>query len=181
MKLCKRCNLEKDDGDYYIRTNGKPNYSKCKDCTKEYNRNHSMKPEIRERRLANQKVYATDNRGKLNQYLADYYATKQGRAKSLMKSAHRRGMILGCDIDESFILKLMESDVCSVTGIVFDYEKPEGTKKNPYAPSLDRIDSTRGYYRDNVRLVIWQYNLMKGEITDEQLFNICKEIVNGRS
>jgi hypothetical protein len=27
-------------------------------------------------------------------------------------------------------------------------------------------------------LVIWQYNLMKGEISDEEIFNICKRVVN---
>lgn len=180
VKTCTICLETKEWSEWYCRASGTPAGKLCKVCVKAKNRKRSMEPEIREKRLVSQKIYSNENREKLNGYLSDYYATKSGRAKSLIKSAKKRGETMGIDIDEDFVLGLMESDVCSVTGIKFDYQKPVGTKKNPYAPSLDRIDSTKGYYRDNVRLVIWQYNLMKGEITDEQLFNICKEIVNAR-
>ena len=64
---------------------------------------------------------------------------------------------------------------CEVTGIAFDYDNKFNTCKNPLSPSIDRIDSTKGYSKDNARIVLWQYNLMRGELTDDQLFDIFGE------
>lgn len=177
---CKLCNKTKDYSEFYQRNGGPAGYQ-CRECLQRRQRVYSMEPERREKRTLKQRQHQRANRGKYLDYQADYYASKNGRVKSLIKSAIRRGLKLGCDIDEEFVLRLMDSERCSVTGITFDYSKPTKTKKNPFAPSLDRIDSNRGYYKDNVRLVIWQYNLMKGEITDNQLYEICKEIVSARS
>lgn len=43
---------------------------------------------------------------------------------------------------------------CAVTGIPFVYDVPG----HPLMPSLDRIDSSKGYTADNVRLVCWAVN-----------------------
>ena len=59
--------------------------------------------------------------------------------------------------------------------IAFDYDNKFNTCKNPLSPSIDRIDSTKGYSNDNVHIVLWQYNLMRGELTDDQLFDIFGE------
>lgn len=42
---------------------------------------------------------------------------------------------------------------CELTGMAFDATKLGPNIKSPYAASLDRIDSTRGYEASNVRLV----------------------------
>jgi hypothetical protein len=49
----------------------------------------------------------------------------------------------------------VDAGVCELTGTPFDFS---GRKGNPYAPSLDRIDSSKGYTRDNVRLVCFGLN-----------------------
>ena len=40
--------------------------------------------------------------------------------------------------------------------------------------SIDRIDSTKGYSKDNVQIVCWGYNRMKGDL-DEQTFFFAVE------
>lgn len=42
---------------------------------------------------------------------------------------------------------------CEVTGIPFTLANETKSKRRPFAPSLDRIDSERGYSPGNVRLV----------------------------
>ena len=36
-------------------------------------------------------------------------------------------------------------------------------------PSLDRIDSSRGYEKDNVRVISWRANMLKNNATKEEL------------
>lgn len=50
---------------------------------------------------------------------------------------------------------------CSVTGLPFNYDnvRGRGATKNPFAPSLDRIESKRGYTIDNVRFVLTAVNI----------------------
>jgi hypothetical protein len=53
---------------------------------------------------------------------------------------------------------------CALTGIPFVFERPpEGCKNHPFSLSLDRIDSRRGYLRDNVRFVLTSMNLALSE------------------
>jgi len=68
---------------------------------------------------------------------------------------------------------------CEITGIPFDFEPHKIYSKNPYSPSIDRIDSSKGYTKQNVRIVLWQVNLMRGEISDEEIIVICKKFIKG--
>jgi len=43
--------------------------------------------------------------------------------------------------------------------------------------SIDRVKSHLGYTPDNVQLVTAKYNLLKMDLTDEDLFNLCTQIV----
>lgn len=65
---------------------------------------------------------------------------------------------------------------CELTGIPFGF-CPEkiGTGRfyNLWAPSIDRIDPTRGYTKDNVRRVAMKVNLMLGEHGDEVLYKVA--------
>lgn len=183
VRTCGECNLDKPYEDYYLRENGSPMGKLCRDCVLTRNRTYSMLPEVREKRLARQKVYSEENKEVSKQYLKDYYKSKKGRAKSMMKTAKRRSSKFSeeTDLTEDYILDILENqDYCSVTGLKFDYEQQSKYKCNPMAPSIDRIDSTKGYRKDNVRMVIWQYNLMKGEMSDDDLYLICKEIISAR-
>lgn len=107
-----------------------------------------------------------------------HYNSLLGRAKSLLKTTTRRSSKfdkVDNTVDIEFILEKLKFGKCEVTGIVFDYDNKFNTCKNPLSPSIDRIDSTKGYSKDNVRIVLWQYNLMRGELTDDQLFDIFGE------
>lgn len=46
--------------------------------------------------------------------------------------------------------------------------------KNPFKPSLDRIDNSKGYTLDNVRVCWLIENLCKNTFTDEQVIEFCK-------
>ena len=64
---------------------------------------------------------------------------------------------------------------CAVTGLDFVF----GTQTHfPFAPSIDRIDSSKGYLQTNCRFVLFAVNSLKGTGTDEQMIQIAQAIVN---
>jgi len=61
---------------------------------------------------------------------------------------------------------------CSVTGRSFDLKKG---KMRAFSPSLDRIDSCKGYTQKNTRLVCLWYNLAKCNWDNDFIQRVIKE------
>ena len=75
------------------------------------------------------------------------------------------------DLTADYIQGLFDAcnGFCQQTGLPFDMNL--GTKgkgnRNPFRPSVDRIDSNRGYVKDNVRIVLSIVNTMKADWPDD--------------
>lgn len=64
---------------------------------------------------------------------------------------------------------IQRSPTCACCEVPFTFE-PHGSKnRNPKTPSLDRFDSTKGYTLDNVALLCWRCNDVKGNASIEEL------------
>jgi len=81
------------------------------------------------------------------------------------------------NLDARFLweLYLKQSKKCALSGMniafsIVNRRKTEGTA------SLDRIDSNKGYTKDNVQWVHKNINLMKMYLDQEEFFNWCKWI-----
>lgn len=64
-----------------------------------------------------------------------------------------------------------------MTGIPFDFTPTKDYRNNPWAPSLDRIDSSIGYTWWNTKVVVWMYNAAKGEAHDAHLQRLARAII----
>jgi len=64
---------------------------------------------------------------------------------------------------------------CALCDIPMTFIRGNGWQV-PTNASLDKIDPSKGYIEGNVRLVCWQANSMKGQLTDEELIIFCKLI-----
>lgn len=62
---------------------------------------------------------------------------------------------------------------CLLTGIPFDLLPLGNGRSNPFAPSLDRIDPTKGYTDANTRLVCWGINIAKSTFTTLELLRFA--------
>lgn len=183
-KLCKKCNVEKPLDMFHAdkkRRGGR--YVYCKECHYFYMRNrYATKPGVREQRLATYKLrLATDPTFKIvaKGRSLKHYSTVKGRASRMFQNAQRSPD--GCSITLEWVMRGIEGGICPVTGIAFDltngHQRITGRAKNPYSPSLDRIDPKGPYSPNNTRVVIWQYNMMKGELSDGEIFEICRRIL----
>lgn len=62
---------------------------------------------------------------------------------------------------------------CAITNLPFSF----GTQQHyPFSPSIDRVDSAKGYTQDNCRFVLFAVNSFKGTGTDEQMLQIAEAI-----
>lgn len=66
---------------------------------------------------------------------------------------------------KEFIACINAAERCAVTGLEFEF----GGSRNPFSPSIDRIDSSKGYQRGNVRIVVLAANLAMSNWGDEIL------------
>lgn len=184
MRRCNTCNDEKDDSLFYTQKRGGGLYvnPKCKICCRSSDLKRTRSDAYREMKKAYISSRKEDDRfiKSSKESSRKYYNSTEGRAKSLLKSINRRSIKFNekSDIDLEFIIDKLNLGKCEVTGIDFNYDNLFNTSKNPLSPSIDRIDSRIGYLKSNVRIVIWQYNLMKGELTDDELLSIFGSYFN---
>lgn len=80
-----------------------------------------------------------------------------GRAKSRGKL---KSMPFDLDMEWALAEAKKQKYRCAITGIVFFEQKKTGSKCDPFAPSFDRIDPSKGYTKDNVRIVVFAVNAM---------------------
>tara|TARA_R110002073_G_scaffold59781_2_gene150237 strand:- start:6270 stop:6764 length:495 start_codon:yes stop_codon:yes gene_type:complete len=84
------------------------------------------------------------------------------------------------DIDRKYILELVElqNNKCAVSGMNLEWEY-----NSPHKVSIDRIDNTKGYTKDNIRLVCKQVNYGISSFSIDNFYTMCKSVVehNGLS
>lgn len=118
----------------------------CDDCKTERARVRSL-------------LWAKENRERHNQNAKK--VRRANRERRMLMSARQRAKDKGLPFDiEISDIKIPE--VCPVFGVPMVV----GT---PYAPSLDRIDPSLGYTKQNIQVISRKANLMKQDATSEEL------------
>jgi hypothetical protein len=104
-----------------------------------------------------------------------YRATPEGRGDRLFHGAKKRSKTNNIEfsLDREWVIEKVKSGNCEVTGLPFELT----TGRNAFAPSLDRTDPTKGYTKDNVKVVVWCYNTAKGVGTHEDVLKLAQAIV----
>lgn len=166
-KICSKCHKEKDTSEFYWRKENNNFRSKCKSCE-----------------LENHKKYSDKNKGKIAKRAKKWYrennaqgkSTRQAYYKSLIgRMAHWKARANKADIEWSLDLEFLESlsKVCHYTGQELTFEPNQ-----PNSISLDRIDSSKGYTKDNVVFCSWRVNQAKNDLSKLEYFQLCKQIVD---
>jgi hypothetical protein len=83
------------------------------------------------------------------------------------------------DLTEDWIWSRFETGKCEATGISFSFDQTDDERRNPFAPSVDRIDNNnKNYTMDNCRLVVSAFNIMRADWSDETLKILNKGFSN---
>lgn len=132
-----------------------------------------------ERDKALNKEWNRVNRNKRIAYKAKWRTTKDGRALMLLDNSRNRAKRLGVEhaLTRKWIAERLNAP-CPITGRTFDLSGPaKGSRCNPNSPSLDRIDSSKGYTVDNVRVTTVHANVALNEFGTEALVLLSKDII----
>lgn len=103
-----------------------------------------------------------------------------GWAANVIKSAKARAKVKGLEfsLTTEWFVERIKNGYCEVTNLPFDTNRDDRrvSARNPWAPSLDRIDNSKGYTPENVQVVVWMYNQFKGEWTHDELMVMVRAL-----
>lgn len=186
-KICNRCGIALVIGETWTEGMARSNSYMCRECNSAKGKAHYAKhaqkyldkqrdrlktPEGAEKRAE----YGSSFYARNKERWVTYHATQKAKENSdpwvragriliwTRRRAAERGMAF--DLTREWIAERLQIGVCCVTGLPFDLGRDESQRFNPWGPSIDRIDSAKGYTQDNCRAVVWIYNMAKSEWSD---------------
>ncbi len=171
MKKCSKCGNVKDDLDFGIYTYGLRNI--CKNCHKKDSNTYYYKNREAIRAKARNRDRTQENKKHREAYATDFYY----RLYFLISGAQRRAgkANLAFDLDKDWIKKQLP--ICAKTKIHFDLSQTKAGC-NPFAPSVDRIDSKKGYTKENTQIVCWAYNAGKNGFDEDIYVKFCRAVAD---
>jgi len=104
---------------------------------------------------------------RLNAHLRIVYAACKTRAKRL-------GVEFEISFDDVMHMLQKSGWKCAITGHGFSFDRHGNTLKRPFIPSIDRIDSSRGYTRRNCRIVCSIANIAMNAWGDAPLLALIR-------
>ncbi|MCA2590163.1 MAG: hypothetical protein IM509_05280 [Microcystis sp. M31BS1] len=126
----------------------------------------------RECNLEQTRKYRKQNKDKYYFDQQAYRSTETGFVSQTIHNCKTRALKKGFEfsLTTEDLLNLMQVQnmQCAVTGLLMDFKSQSRKKANPFKCSVDRIDSSKGYTLDNVRLVCWAVNQMKSDRTEDE-------------
>lgn len=98
---------------------------------------------------------------------------------SVYRSAITRGLEFSLTPDDIWEIYLKQNKKCFYTGLDIVFAKNWKEMDNLIqTASLDRIDNSKGYDKNNIRLVHKQVNIMRGPLTDGDFIKLCVMVAN---
>ena len=159
-KECRTCHITKPLDGFNKNCRSKDGHrSQCRECNS----------------IGNKK-YRTANRERINEYLSNSRhdnpeATIRRQVLDKRKyTAKKKGMEY--NLTKEWRADKLSTGKCERTGMPFVYEF-----NSPYIPSVDRIDSSKGYIEDNCQMVISAYNKAKNVWSDEFMLEMAKALL----
>jgi hypothetical protein len=178
MKKCTHCGIVKDDEDFYLANNGKPNSkrkSQCKICFNELRKAY---------RSENKDIVNSKNRLYYYKHKERYRLTQKRYEQRILASAASDGIIYS-----KLLLKAAKGrarkyclpfnityedipipEFCPVLGIKIERNNGKGHTEN--SASVDRIIPELGYVKGNVIVVSVKANTIKTNATPDEILKV---------
>lgn len=204
MKICPSCLIEKPFDEFHrdmgkkdycstycrvcARARSRKNYIENRDVRLAQQR--SYKERNKESVQKSWRRYQDLNREKLADYHKEYHRRNREarilkyttdinyRIKTLLSGAKQnakaRNLTFDVDLTSMVALFHAQSGRCALTSIDFEMSIRETGRTNPFAPSIDRIDCSKGYQHGNVWFVLSIVNMAKNEFSTADFDRMCR-------
>lgn len=90
------------------------------------------------------------------------------------KGAALRGLIFNITIEDIWFMYTAQEGRCALSGISIGWSEVGSI----HTASIDRIDSSKGYIKENVQLLHKDVNFMKQQYSQEYFIEICKAVAD---
>lgn len=176
-KTCTRCGKEENEIRFKKRKqDGYEWYSSvCLECHNKKNKQYQRKrrqenpEEVKAYHLNYIKRYREVPEHKEEDNKRRQEWVKKNPEKVLLNSARYRAKLRGLE----FNLELEDiqiPEVCPILGIQLSYHNKRS------APSLDRVDNSKGYIKGNCRVISWRANTIKSDLSPQDIESFCNNI-----
>lgn len=139
LRTCRICKKDLPLDRFYMdmRATGERQYrTKCKTCTQ------------------------AEDKAKISETYQGYLGRLHGSSKHARK---KQGYVWEITIEDVIALWEEQEGRCSVTGLVMTHHR-DGSGHKDFNASIDRLNIKVGYTRDNIRLVCYAVNIMRGSL-----------------
>ena len=108
-----------------------------------------------------------------------YRSTPKAKIALLLRTAKLRSKKRNWDFDltKDWLSQKILDGKCEISNIPFNYIKTHKSYYNPFNPSIDRIDSRKGYTKDNCRIVLACINTGIGEWGLDTYLDVAEKAV----
>lgn len=91
----------------------------------------------------------------------------------------RKNVSSDITVNDLYDIWKKQDGVCVYTGVKLILKNKRNTKEhNNFVASVDRIDSSKGYTKDNIQFISRTANLAKHTMSHEEMVEFCKIVAN---
>ena len=161
LRICRVCKIEKEIEEFpkYLLKDKVCYEHRCRSCKRIDDRDRN-------------RLKRSDNLHRIRERHAAYLLRVNNPSKAMYDRAKKRASKTGLRFDLE-ISDINIPEFCPLIGIKLKQNK--GCAGDD-SPSVDRINSTLGYTKDNVRVISRLANIMKANATNEQLLLFVKNL-----
>lgn len=179
-KQCNKCQEVKDENEYHSSPKNKGGRKPiCKSCISTSNKKRYVyKP--RPPRSGYDRDYYENNKDKMNETSRQWYqahkddpefrAKCSSKYKDYIGKHPERGLLRQAKSrakENGLEFNLTEEDII-IPSLCPILQAPM-ERNTPYAPSVDKVNPTKGYTKDNIQIISKKANTMKSNATKEEL------------
>lgn len=155
--ICTSCNQSKPEESFWERSGRGTRYLKCKSCMRGLSKTSKFSSSFWVERFSAEELALFS------------------KLKNLVTKARGRSKEVDPDLswEDLYDLWLSQQGLCKYSGVPLSVEA-----NHPHTVSLDRVDSSKGYFPENLQLVSASVNRMKQEFKEDFFLDLCLKITN---
>lgn len=176
IKKCSKCGIEKPL-ELFVKNktckNGRSNV--CKDCQNKYSRKYKKgNPAYLQKKRERYYKFEKENEKRNKIHRQEVHSLKircQYLRAGMRDRARKKSLCFDKDFFtvEYLMKRLSENPYCQCCKTPLDIGFKVDGKFHDNSPSMDRVDSTKGYIRGNVAILCWRCNKHKQDSTSSEL------------
>lgn len=184
MRVCRKCSKEKPLDKFTKHKTSKYGRSHvCRECSNQYNRKYKLENKERLGKLRRKRYRETEGRAhkdredkRKREYPLRYRC--QVLRSGMVTRSRQKNLVFDKEFfTVDYLMQRLTSNTnCECCSKKLDISFKNDKKFNDNSPSMDRVNSRRGYLKDNVAIICWRCNKHKQGASAKELRMIADYI-----